>query len=77
MSTPPIAARPDNKVADAAVMMLKHKVRSFHELLHGVGNSAHCSLHPQPPTMQQQTTSLVYLHLICFTVRDYEAGVLR
>lgn len=26
MSTPPIAARPDNKVADAAVMMLKHKV---------------------------------------------------
>lgn len=27
MSTPPIAARPDNKVADAAVMMLKHKVR--------------------------------------------------
>ncbi|KAA6417555.1 MAG: hypothetical protein FRX49_12488 [Trebouxia sp. A1-2] len=26
MSTPPIAARPENKVADAAVMMLKHKV---------------------------------------------------
>lgn len=26
MSSPPIAARPDNKVADAAVMMLKHKV---------------------------------------------------
>jgi CBS domain-containing protein len=26
MSTPPIAAKPDNKVADAAVLMLKHKV---------------------------------------------------
>lgn len=26
MSSPPIAARPENKVADAAVMMLKHKV---------------------------------------------------
>ena len=25
-SSPPIAARPENKVADAAVMMLKHKV---------------------------------------------------
>ena len=27
MSTPPVAARPDNKVADAAALMLKHKVR--------------------------------------------------
>ena len=27
MSTPPIAARPENKVADAACLMLKHKVR--------------------------------------------------
>ena len=27
MTTPPIAARPDNKVADAACLMLKHKVR--------------------------------------------------
>lgn len=27
MSSPPIAARATNKVADAAVMMLKHKVR--------------------------------------------------
>lgn len=26
MSSPPIAARATNKVADAAVMMLKHKV---------------------------------------------------
>jgi CBS domain-containing protein len=26
MSTPPIAARPDNKVADAACLMLKHKI---------------------------------------------------
>ena len=26
MSSPPIAARAENKVADAAVMMLKHKV---------------------------------------------------
>ena len=26
MTTPPIAARPDNKVADAACLMLKHKV---------------------------------------------------
>lgn len=28
MSKPPIAARPDNKVADAACLMLKHKVNS-------------------------------------------------
>ncbi len=27
-SSPPIAARPDNKVADAACLMLKHKVLS-------------------------------------------------
>ena len=26
MTSPPIAARPDNKVADAACLMLKHKV---------------------------------------------------
>ena len=26
MSKPPVAARPDNKVADAAALMLKHKV---------------------------------------------------
>lgn len=26
MSSPPIAAKPDNKVADAACLMLKHKV---------------------------------------------------
>lgn len=26
MTTPPIAARPDNKVADAACLMLKHKI---------------------------------------------------
>ena len=26
MSKPPIAAKPDNKVADAACLMLKHKV---------------------------------------------------
>lgn len=28
-SSPPIAARPDNKVADAACLMLKHKVGSL------------------------------------------------
>lgn len=28
MTSPPIAARPDNKVADAACLMLKHKVGS-------------------------------------------------
>ena len=27
MSSPPVAARPDAKVADAAALMLKHKVR--------------------------------------------------
>lgn len=26
-SSPPVAARPENKVADAACLMLKHKVR--------------------------------------------------
>ncbi len=26
MSTPPVASRPDSKVADAACLMLKHKV---------------------------------------------------
>ena len=29
MTSPPIAARPDNKVADAACLMLKHKVKSL------------------------------------------------
>lgn len=29
MSSPPIAARATNKVADAAVMMLKHKVHKL------------------------------------------------
>ena len=33
MSTPPIAARPDIKVADAAVMMLKHKVSTRHQFV--------------------------------------------
>lgn len=28
-SSPPVAARPDSKVADAACLMLKHKVRGF------------------------------------------------
>lgn len=34
MSTPPIAARPDNKVADAACLMLKHKVTFAGSSLH-------------------------------------------
>lgn len=29
MSTPPVAARPTSTVADAAVLMLKHKARSY------------------------------------------------
>lgn len=38
-SSPPVAARPDNKVADAAVMMLKHKVRLFAAPLPDPGES--------------------------------------
>jgi CBS domain-containing protein len=41
MTSPPIAARPDNKVADAACLMLKHKVRRMSTSRHQMGKVRH------------------------------------
>ena len=53
-SSPPVAARPENKVADAAALMLKHKVR---------GNAAQCS-----PTMLDRSLHVLQDWYVCLPV---------
>ena len=50
MSTPPVAARPTSTVADAAVLMLKHKVQACVTLKDALCAVAmHCIHHAYPP----------------------------